>query len=70
MKAIEFQTTIKNGTIEIPMRYRDSFKDSVRVILLADEPLTHEGDLIDQLLATPIRLPGFHPLSRDEANAR
>jgi hypothetical protein len=37
MYGVEFQTTVKNGVIEIPPEYRKSFRDRVRVILFSDE---------------------------------
>jgi hypothetical protein len=37
MFAIEFQTTIKNGIIEIPEAYRGKLPQQVRVILLGEE---------------------------------
>ena len=37
MYAVEFQTRIKNGIIEIPEEFRDRFREYVRVILLAEE---------------------------------
>lgn len=40
MYAIEFQTTIKNGIIEIPEAYRGRLQEQVRVILLGEEVMT------------------------------
>ncbi len=37
MYAVEFRTTIKDGIIEIPERYRKKIKSNVRVILLAED---------------------------------
>ena len=37
MYAVEFQTIIKNGVIEIPFEYRQEFQCSVRVLLLAED---------------------------------
>jgi len=37
MEAIEFKTKIKGDSIQIPAKYRGKFKDSVRVILIADD---------------------------------
>jgi hypothetical protein len=69
MYAIEFQATVKNGTIEIPEVYRDRFKERVRVILLAEEE-SGTGNLIDQLLQHPIKVAGFKPLTREEIYGR
>jgi len=65
MRAIEFQTRVKDGMIEIPSRYRDALKEVVRVIILTDEKET-TGNLIDHLLASPLKLKNFEPLSRAE----
>ena len=69
MYAVEFQTRIKNGTIEIPEVYRDQFKEKVRVILLAEEA-SLSTDLIDQLLQHPLKVVGFTPLTREELYER
>ncbi|MDM8558227.1 hypothetical protein [Candidatus Parabeggiatoa sp. HSG14] len=37
MQAIEFTATIQDGMISIPEHYKDWFKKSVRIILLAQE---------------------------------
>jgi hypothetical protein len=69
MYAVEFQTRIKNGTIEIPAMYRDQFKEKVRVILLAEEA-NLSTDLIAQLLQHPLKVAGFTPLTREERYER
>jgi ABC-type sugar transport system substrate-binding protein len=38
VNAVEFQTDIKNGMIEIPAEYRNDVKGTVRVIVLGSEP--------------------------------
>ena len=70
MNAIEFEATIKNGTIEIPPEYVKSLADRVRVILLVEEAPTSTVNFIDQLIAQPMRVRGFRPLSREESHAR
>jgi hypothetical protein len=71
MYAVEFTTTIKDGVIEVPDVHRARFKDNVKVILLAEEaPQPEEDDIIARLLAHPLRVPGFTPLTREEAHAR
>ena len=37
MYAVEFQTIIKNGVIEIPPEYHREFQRNVRVLLLAED---------------------------------
>ena len=75
MYAIEFQARVKDGSIEIPSRYRDRLGRTVRVIILREHSSRAQGEgkspnLIDQLLETPLKLKGFTPLSRDEIHAR
>lgn len=65
MQAVEFQAKIKNGTIEIPSQYKDKLRDVVRVIILTDER-EPTANLIDQLLASPLKIRSFTPLSRAE----
>ena len=70
MYAVEFQTTVKNGVIEIPPEYRAQVPGRVRVIVLADESPSVKVNMIDYLLTHPIEARGFKPLSREEAHAR
>lgn len=65
MYAIEFQTKVKDGSIVIPEEYRDQLKGSVRVILLAEDS-TETFDMIEHLLASPLNIEGFKPLTREE----
>lgn len=70
MRIIEFQTTVKNGTIDVPPEHREQFRDRVKVTLQTiDAPVTGEN-FIDELLARPLKVPGFQPLTREEAHAR
>lgn len=69
MHAIEFQAKIKNGIIEIPSQYKDKLKEIVRVIILTDDSET-TTNLIDRLLASPLKVKGFKPLSRAEIYER
>ena len=65
MYAVEFQATVKNGSIEIPEEYKTRFKERVRVILLSEEENT-ATNFIDYLLQHPISIAGFTPLTREE----
>jgi len=69
MQAVEFQAKIKNGMIEIPAQYKDKLKEIVRVIILTDES-EPTPNLIDQLLATPLKIRNFKPLTRAEIYER
>lgn len=70
MYAVEFVTKIKEGVIEVPEAHREHFKDNVKVILLAEEEVQENGDMIARLLADPLDLPGFAPLTREDTHAR
>ena len=69
MYAIEFQTRINEGVIQIPLQYRDKLKQVVKVIILANVQ-ENTVNLIDQLLESPLKVEGFQPLSREEIYAR
>lgn len=38
MEAIEFETTPKDGTIQIPETYKNKFTARVRVVVMREEP--------------------------------
>ena len=65
MQAIEFQTILQNGTIEIPQDLRERVKGKVRVIVLAEEP-DEDASYLEYLIENPIDIPGFKPMTRDE----
>lgn len=72
MYAVEFKAKIKNGIIAIPRRLKAMLTDTVKVIVLKDDFVkktirkTSRGDAIDRLLAAPLSMPDFKPLSREE----
>ncbi len=79
MYAVEFQTSITNGIIEVPESYRHQLSGSVRVIILtgtsnegAITPITEvpSTNLITRLLAQPRKVAGFSPLKRDQIYER
>ena len=80
MFAIEFQSRIRNGVIEVPAEYRERLRresegDVVRVIVLTGEMAEEQDpsarpDVLDELLANPIRVKDFKPLNRDETHDR
>jgi len=69
MHALEFYATVKNGIIEIPREYLKNLTNRVRVILLVEEAKS-AVNFIDELLAHPVRVRGFRPLTREEVYAR
>ena len=70
METVQFKTKIKNGVIEIPKKYQGIFKDSVRVILVAESAKAKAINYLDELMAHPLKVKGFRPLTREEAHAR
>ena len=71
MRTAEFEADVRNGTIEIPLEYRERFGDFVRVTLSSDEPACgSEATILDQWLASPIQILDFQPLSREQAHER
>ena len=69
MSAIEFQTKVNDGSITIPEEYRNQLKGNVRVILMTEES-TEDFDMIEYLLANPLSIEGFKPLTREEIYER
>jgi hypothetical protein len=69
MDAVEFKTTVKDGIIRIPERYKKSIGTTVKVILLST-PRKKQPDAVSKLLASPVILKKITPMSRDEAHER
>lgn len=70
MQTIEFRTKIKNGIIHIPARFKGKVAEDVRVILVSKSERKSQPDIIDELMAHPLKVKAFKPLTRDEAHAR
>lgn len=70
MAAVEFQATIRDGVIQVPAEYMEQFTDGVRVILMADTSRRPTDTMLDDLLAHPLKMSGFHPMTRDAAHER
>lgn len=74
MYAVEFKAKIKNGTIEVPKKYRSEISESVKVIILNDYKARRKTadsvDPIRDLLAAPLKISGFSALTRDECHER
>ncbi len=69
MKAIEFQTRVENGAIPIPEEYKADLTGNIRVVvMMEDRPM--ERSIIKELLANPLKVPDFKPLTRDEIYER
>ena len=69
MEAIEFKAKIKNGTIQIPQKYKQKTGNTVKVIIISEQG-TKQSDIIDKLLANPIQSKDFSPFLREEIYAR
>lgn len=69
MQAIEFQTTVKNGVIEVPEEYRKNLRGLLRVILLVEKK-EEPYDILTELRNNPIQDSGFEPLKREEIYER
>ncbi len=70
MQAVEFRTSVENGTIQIPKEFRNRIRGQVRVILLTDEAKETRLNMIDQLLEHPLKIDDFVPLRRNEIYER
>ncbi len=69
MEAIEFKTKIKNGTIQIPQKYKQKIGNTVKVIIISDQGVKR-ADIIDKLLTNPIKKRDFSPFLREEIYGR
>ena len=69
MEAIEFKSKIKNGIIQIPEKYKQKIGNTVKVILITEKKVK-QTDIIDKLLANPIKSKDFSPFSREEIYER
>ena len=70
MGTVQFKTEIKNGFIEIPKKYQGKFKDNVRVILVAESTKAKATNYLDELMAHPLKIKGFRPLTREKSHSR
>ena len=69
MHAIEFQTTINHGIIQIPQQFRHQLSKHAKVIVLMEETPQNKG-IVGQLLQHPLKRQHFTPLSREEIYER
>jgi len=58
MEAIEFKTKIKDGTIQIPKKYKQKMGNIVKVIIMTEKK-ARQADIIDKLLKNPIKTKDF-----------
>jgi len=69
MEVIEFKSKIKNGAILIPEKYKQKIGNTVKVIVITEKK-KNRSDIIDKLLAKPIKTKNFLPISREEIYKR
>ena len=70
MQTIEFRTKIKNGIIQIPAKFKGKVAEDVQVILISRSERKSQIDIIDELMAKPLKVKNFKPMTREEAHAR
>lgn len=54
MQAVEFQTKIRNGMIEIPQMYRQQISKRVRVIIYSEEQSQDDSIIVDSFEKRPL----------------
>lgn len=54
MQAIEFQTVMQNGAIEVPAELRAKIQGQVRVIILTEDETEADEDYLGYLIENPI----------------
>ncbi len=66
LAAVEFQTKVQNGLIQVPDEYKQELNegDDIKVIILVNHNLRRQKDIIDELTENPVPVDGF--LSREE----
>jgi len=69
MNAIEFQSTIRNGIIELPKQYKNKQFDDVRVIVLSNSPRAVRKKKVS-FTNFELIIPTDYKFDREEANAR
>ena len=70
MLIIEFRAKTKNGIIQIPAEFMGIVAEDVQVILIAQSGKIKQLDIIDELMANPLKVDAFKPMTRDEAHVR
>ena len=69
MNAIEFQSTVSNGIIKMPERYRHKQFDNVRVIVLTNSSQKVRKKEI-HFTDFGLKMPADYKFNREDANAR
>ena len=68
MSEVKFETTVENGTIIIPMKFRNEISGKIEVIIKPkqNEEQDEPYDILTELMENPIKDPNFIPFKRDE----
>ena len=70
MVTVQFKSKIKNGVIEVPKKYQGKLRDNVRVILKTETTKTKSKNYLDQLIAHPVKVKKFSPMTREQIYVR
>ena len=70
MVTVQFKSKIKNGVIEVPKKYQGKLRDDVRVTLKAETPRGKSKNYLDRLIAHPVKVKKFSPMTREQIYAR
>ena len=70
MVTVQFKTKIKNGVIQVPKKYQAKLHDNVRVILKTESPKSKSKNYLDKLIAHPVKVKNFRPMTREQLYAR
>jgi len=70
MVTVQFKSKIKDGVIEIPKKYKGKLRDNVRVILKVETSRSRSKNYLDTLLAHPVTVKKFTPMTREQIYAR
>ena len=70
MVTVQFKSKIKNGVIEVPRKYQGKLRSNVHVILKAETSRVKSKNYLDKLIAHPIKVKKFIPITREQIYAR
>jgi len=70
MVTVQFKSKIKNGVIEVPRKYQGKLRANIRVILKSETPKVKSRNYLDTLIAHPVKVKKFNPMTREQVYAR
>jgi len=74
MQAIEFETVIKSGHIDVPAECKELNGQKVRVLVLLEEGpkegLVRKNSFIEKFIKHPLEVDSFLPMSRNDIYER